>query len=84
MKKKVNVYVSVREKKWKDLEDNNHIYKNGDIYPREGYEPTEERIKELSTKKNKLKEVLIKKTEKEVDEEDETEGEDSNNTSTEE
>lgn len=52
-------------KRFKDLEDNNFIYKKGDIYPREGLEPSKERIKELSTKKNKIGEILIKKQNKE-------------------
>ena len=48
--------------KFKDLEDNNHIYKVGDIYPREGINPEdvkEKRIKMLTTKKNKIGEILI-------------------------
>lgn len=47
--------------RFKDLKDNNHIYKKGDIYPREGLKPTKERIKELSSKKNKIGKVLIQK-----------------------
>ena len=43
-----------------DLKDNGYAYKAGDIYPREGYEPTPERIEELSTKKNVRKRPLIK------------------------
>lgn len=51
---------------FKDLEDNEHIYiANKDFYPREGLEPSKERIKELSTKKNKIGEILIKKVNKE-------------------
>lgn len=46
---------------FKDLEDNNYLYRIGDIYPREGLTPTKIRIKELSTKKNKIGEILIKK-----------------------
>lgn len=57
-------YIVVYEK-FKDLEDNDFIYKKGDIYPREGLEPSKERIKELSTKKNKIGEILIKKQDKE-------------------
>jgi hypothetical protein len=50
---------------FKDMDDNDHIYIAGkDIYPREGLEPTKARIKELSTKKNLIKEVLIKKIDK--------------------
>ena len=56
-------YVSVREKSWKDLEDNNHIYKKGDVYPREGLEVSKKRINELSGTKNKIGEVLIAKVE---------------------
>ncbi|MBO5348987.1 MAG: hypothetical protein J6A89_04120 [Clostridia bacterium] len=56
-------YISVRKRKWVDLEDNNYPYKQGDIYPREGLVVSEERIKELSTINNKLGEVLIQKVE---------------------
>lgn len=48
-------------KKFKDLEDNDYIYKKGDIYPREGLEVSQKRIKELASNKNKIGEVLIKK-----------------------
>ena len=49
---------------FKDLKDNNHIYHEGkDTYPREGLKPTKKRIDELSSNKNKLGEVLIKKVE---------------------
>lgn len=51
--------------RFKDLKDNNHIYRKGEIYPREGLELTKERIKELSSKKNKIGEVLIKKVNEE-------------------
>ena len=46
-------------KAFKDIEDNNHFYKKGDIYPHEGLKPTKKRIAELSSKKNKIGEVLI-------------------------
>ena len=46
--------------KFKDLEDNDYLYKIGNVYPHEKREVSEERIKELSTKNNKLKKVLIK------------------------
>ena len=54
-------------KAFKDLEDDNYIYKKGDTYPREGLKPTKKRIAELSSKKNKIGEVLIEavKVEKE-------------------
>ncbi len=46
--------------KFKDLEDNDYLYKIGKVYPHEKREVSEKRIKELSTKNNKLKKVLIK------------------------
>ena len=46
-------------KAFKDLEDEEYLYKKGDIYPREGFKPTKARIKELTSKKNKIGEVLI-------------------------
>ena len=46
-------YISIYEKPWKDLEDNNHLYRKGDDYPREGLEVSKKRIKELSSDKNK-------------------------------
>lgn len=57
-------YVVVYDR-FKDLEDNDYIYEKGDIYPREGLETSKERVKELSTKKNKIGEILIKKITKE-------------------
>ncbi len=57
-------YIVIYER-FKDLEDNEYIYEKGDTYPREGLEPSKERIKELSTKKNKIGEILIKKQNKE-------------------
>lgn len=57
-------------KAFKDLEDDNYLYKKGDTYPREGLKPTKKRINELSSKKNKIGEVLIEavKVEKENEE----------------
>lgn len=59
-------------RRFKDLEDNDYIYdpniKERSVYPREGLEPTKKRIKELSTEKNKIGEVLIKKIEEEAEE----------------
>lgn len=54
-------------KAFKDLEDDNYLYKKGDTYPREGLKPTKKRIAKLSSKKNKIGEVLIEavKVEKE-------------------
>lgn len=42
-----------------DIKDNNHEYIPGDIYPRGGYAPDNNRILELSGSNNKLKMPLI-------------------------
>lgn len=47
-----------------DLQDNWYIYEVGDSYPREGYEPTPERIAELAGTKNKVGKVLIERVKK--------------------
>lgn len=39
-------------KRWHDLQDNNFQYEVGDSYPREGLEPSENRILELSSSNN--------------------------------
>lgn len=46
-----------------DLIDANHVYVEGDTYPREGMEPTKERIEELLTDKNRRRQPLIEKVE---------------------
>lgn len=66
-------YIVIYNKGFKDLEDNNHIYKKGDTYPREGLEPTKKRIKELSSEKNKIGKILIQKVEVDETEKEETE-----------
>lgn len=43
-----------------DLLDGNYKYVEGDVYPRKGYTPSEQRIMELSGTNNKQKTVLIK------------------------
>jgi len=48
---------------FRDLEDKRHRYKAGDVYPREGYEPSKSRIEELASNKNKQKKPLIKEVE---------------------
>ena len=51
-------------KTFNDLEDDEHVYiANKDIYPRDGLEPTKKRIKELTSNKNKIGEILIEKLE---------------------
>lgn len=54
-----------------DLQDDNHAYKAGDIYPREGAETSDKRIAELSGKDNLQGRSLIKKVEEETKEEPE-------------
>lgn len=46
-----------------DLQDEKHVYGIGDVYPREGYTPTAERVDELCTGKNLLHKPLIQKVE---------------------
>lgn len=46
-------------KHFSDLQDHGYKYAEGDIYPREGYEPSAERIEMLSTVNNRQKTVLI-------------------------
>lgn len=46
-----------------DLQDFNHPYKVGDVFPRLGMNVTEERLKELSSKNNKQGKPLIEKVE---------------------
>lgn len=43
-----------------DLQDNNFAYNTGDVYPRDGYKPTAERIEALSSNKNVRKHPIIK------------------------
>lgn len=42
-----------------DLQDNNYAYEIGSIYPRDGLKPTQERIDELASDKNKQGVPLI-------------------------
>ncbi len=46
-------------KHFTDLQDHGYKYAEGDTYPREGYEPSDERIEMLSTAMNRQKTVLI-------------------------
>lgn len=45
-----------------DLQDKDHLYKEGDPFPRNGKEVSEERINELASSKNLQGTPLIKKT----------------------
>lgn len=49
--------------KFTDLQDNNHKYHAGDIFPREGLKVNAGRIKELSTSANRRGFPLIEKIE---------------------
>ena len=42
-----------------DLNDNKYKYETGDEFPRPGLEVSEDRIKELSSMRNKAKMILI-------------------------
>lgn len=42
-----------------DLCDNGHVYRAGDVYPRDGIEVSDERLAELSTDKNRRARPLI-------------------------
>lgn len=42
-----------------DLQDNNHVYLVGDVFPHDDLKVTNERLKELSGSKNKIGEPLI-------------------------
>lgn len=45
-----------------DLHDNDHVYNVGDVFPRDGVEVSEDRIRELATAANKLHMPLIAQT----------------------
>ena len=53
-----------------DLQDNKHPYHEGETFPREGVTVTEERLKELASKKNRRGVALIKEVKEEVKAED--------------
>lgn len=50
-------------KAFTDLQDNNHLYQEGDTYPREGFDVLPSRIKELATTQNRRGEILIQEVE---------------------
>ncbi|MCD8832750.1 Rho termination factor N-terminal domain-containing protein [Staphylococcus arlettae] len=43
-----------------DLQDNDYEYNVGDVFPREGLKVNDDRLKELSTNKNRQRTPLIK------------------------
>lgn len=50
-----------------DLQDKEHVYKTGDTFPRLGLNVSDERLKELSTARNRLGKPLIEKVEEPVE-----------------
>lgn len=46
-------------KPFRDMQDNNFVYKAGDQFPRDGAEVSEDRLKELSSSDNKIGRPLI-------------------------
>lgn len=50
-----------------DLQDNDHEYNVGDLFPRDGKEVSEERLTELSTKNNRQYKALIERVQKQID-----------------
>lgn len=48
-----------------DLQDDAHLYNPGDVFPREGLEPSRERYAELAGSSNKIGEPLIAEVEDE-------------------
>lgn len=55
-------------RRFKEIEHDGHIYEVDDNYPEEGYKTSKQRIVELSTTKNKCKQIFIEKVEKTPDE----------------
>lgn len=50
-------------KDFADLQDNKHLYRAGDSFPRAGVDVGEERVAELASKRNKCGEALIARVE---------------------
>lgn len=46
-------------RRFKETKHDGHIYEVGDTYPREGSKATKARLEELSTGKNKYKQIYI-------------------------
>jgi hypothetical protein len=44
-----------------DLDDRHHFYHEGDVYPREGYTPSEDRVNALLTGNNAIGEQFIRR-----------------------
>ena len=50
-------------KNFADLQDNKHLYRTGDLFPRDGVDVSEERVAELASSRNKSRKALISKVE---------------------
>lgn len=48
-------------KEFADLQDKEHVYRKGDVFPRDGADASEERIEELASHSNKIGVPLIEK-----------------------
>ncbi|HZH62590.1 MAG TPA: hypothetical protein VEY70_24110 [Metabacillus sp.] len=48
-------------KSFRDSEDSMHTYRIGESFPREGFEPSDKRLEDLSSKNNKVGKALILK-----------------------
>ena len=51
---------------WEDLQDDNHKYEVGDVYPRKGLKPTKKRISELASVNNRRGIALIEKVDEDA------------------
>lgn len=52
-----------------DLEDGHHIYRKGDIYPREGLNVSDERIMQLISTQNKAHKSFLERVAEQTNEE---------------
>lgn len=50
-----------------DLQDHDRVYNAGDIFPRDGLRVSKERIAELSSSKNRIREPLIEEIPEELE-----------------
>lgn len=50
---------------FEDLQDERHPYKKDDVYPREGFKVSEERLAELSSSNNRRKRPMIREKKQE-------------------
>lgn len=57
---------------FRDLQDNNHAYHVGDIFPHGGMAVSEDRLLELSTDTNRRRIPLIEKVEEDISEKETT------------